>query len=134
MITDDNDGQTPRVARLCDSLFFILPTTEATAAGQHRNDVAGAAVVMPFRAWPLLERQTSVPILVLWNVFLFWVAVATTHSETLLLDTVLETALGICAIVGVTLNTNAYAMWAEPRKSDSSVFEFISTAPFSFIR
>ena len=65
-----------------------------------------------------MERQTSVPLLVLWNVFLFWVAVAATHSQTLLLDTVLETALGICFIVGITLNTNAYAMWAESRKVD----------------
>ena len=98
-----------------------------------RNAAAGA--MHRARAWPLIERQTSVPILVLWNVFLFWVAVASTHSETLLLDTVLETALGICAIVGVTLNTNAYAMWAEPRTPESaSVFEFISAGPFSVIR
>ena len=103
-----NRERAPPAVKLCDSLCFLPPGSQGSDAAAGPSSAA--------RVLPLIERQTSVPLLVLWNVFLFWVQVAVTHSDTLFMDTVLETALGICFIVGITLNTNAYAMWAETRQ------------------
>jgi len=88
----------------------------AGGTGQWRNDYSPPAA----RAQPaarsaalmagltgLILRHSSTPILVLWNVWLWWVWVAVTHFDTLVIPTVLHSAIGICLIVGVTLNTNA---------------------------
>ena len=44
--------------------------------------------------------------------------------------------MGICAIVGVTLNTNAYALWAEGRTpgEETSLATFLSDGPCSALR
>lgn len=88
----------------------------------------------------LVLRHSSVPILVLWNVWLWWVYVAATHAETLAIPTVLHTALGICGIVGVTLNTNAFALWAAAAEAggateaDATLTEFLRQGPWSAVR
>jgi hypothetical protein len=85
----------------------------------------------------LVARHSSPPILVLWNVWLWWVWVAVTHFETLIIPTVLHSAIGICLIVGVTLNTNAYALWSAQQMDEQApprVIEFLREGPFSALR
>ena len=53
-----------------------------------------------------------------------------------MIPSVVCSAMGICTIVGVTLNTNAYAMWAETRGKgdDTSLRAFARDGPFSCAR
>jgi hypothetical protein len=85
----------------------------------------------------LAMRHSSPPILVLWNVWLWWVWVAITHFDTLVIPTVLHSAIGICIIVGVTLNTNAYALWSThwmDERNPPRVRAFLYEGPFSALR
>jgi len=71
------------------------------------------------------------------QVWLFWFFVAIcTHFRTLVIPAVVCSAMGICTIVGATLNTNAYAMWAETRGKgdDTSLRAFARDGPFSCAR
>ena len=82
-------------------------------------------------------RHSSKPILVLWNVWLWWLYVAITHFETLIIPTVLHSAIGICLIVGFTLNTNAFALWAanfEAEGREPRLSTFLREGPFSALR
>lgn len=82
-------------------------------------------------------RHSSPPILVLWNVWLWWVWVAITHFDTLVIPTVLHSAIGICIIVGVTLNTNAYALWSTQwmdERNPPRVRAFLYEGSFSALR
>ena len=49
---------------------------------------------------------------------------------------VVKAALGICAVVGVTLNTSAYQLWVDSRGEceEATLQAFISVAPFATMR
>lgn len=119
-----------------DGLALVTSTSDAKSfcAG---NTLAGTATGAPSTFEALVLRHSSAPMLVLWNVFLFWVSVAVlTHRRTLLIPTVVATAMGICTIVGITLNTNAYAMWLETRAAEqqTGLWAFLHEGPFSALR
>ena len=69
----------------------------------------------------LILRHSSTPILVLWNVWLWWVWGAVTHFDSLVIPTVLHSAIGICLIVGVTLNTNACVVHPAPASLTATI-------------
>lgn len=121
-------------------VFDVLAS--AKSSGDAKGICTGATITAapaeaPSKLEALVLRHSSVPMLVLWNVFLFWVSVAVlTHRKTLLIPTVVATAMGICTIVGITLNTNAYAMWLETRSAgqQAGLRAFIREGPFSALR
>ena len=129
-------------------------------AQQRFSRRSGAASLQLSAFERLVLRHSSLPMLVLWNVraapvchaassaylptstvctqvWLFWFFVAIcTHFRTLVIPSVICSAMGICTIVGATLNTNAYAMWAETRGKgdDTSLRAFARDGPFSCAR
>ena len=116
---------------------LALVASSSASKGLCGCKAPGAAPEPPSRFETLALRHSSVPMLVLWNVFLFWVSVAVvTHRQTLLIPTVVATAMGICTIVGITLNTNAYAMWLGTRapEQESSLKAFLREGPCSALR
>jgi hypothetical protein len=147
----------PGAQSACSKLQDQLPSVTADAhwptdvfdglalvksTGDAKGCCAGSVLASPATEAPssferLVLRHSSVPMLVLWNVFLFWVSVAVlTHRKTLLIPTVVATAMGICTIVGITLNTNAYAMWLETRaaEQETGLRAFLREGPFSALR
>ena len=119
-------------------LFDGLALEKSTGKGCcAASALASSATTEPSTFERLVLRHSSVPMLVLWNVFLFWVSVAVlTHRKTLLIPTVVATAMGICTIVGITLNTNAYAMWLGTRGAEqqTGLRAFLREGPFSALR
>ena len=87
------------------------------------------AVCAAKRGCPLCHAASSAYLMCCgMQVWLFWFFVAIcTHFRTLVIPAVVCSAMGICTIVGATLNTNAYAMWAETRGKgdDTSLREWV---------
>jgi hypothetical protein len=82
-------------------------------------------------------RHTSPPFLALWNVFTWWLYVAITHWGCVCahITTVVEAALGICAIVGLTLNLNGFVSWREASKQHEATFlDYATNGPFNCMR
>jgi hypothetical protein len=144
MSTQAMPSALPLGAALCDHACFpwrwqqqlggpllLVPSSNTCAVFQQQQQPT-----LMSRCNRLVLRHSSVPILVLWNVFMFWAWVAWTHFPTLLIESVWKTALGICVVVGITLNTNAYALWKEsqPPGAATGVGAFVRGGPCSAIR
>ena len=83
-------------------------------------------------------RHTEVPFLLMWNVFIWWLYVAITLWGCVCahIDAVAQASLGICAIVGCTLNLSAYTLWCDGRQGneESGAGAYLRVAPFATMR
>eukprot|EP00658_Telonema_sp_P-2_P048731 TRINITY_DN3705_c0_g1_i1.p1 TRINITY_DN3705_c0_g1~~TRINITY_DN3705_c0_g1_i1.p1 ORF type:complete len:205 (-),score=28.05 TRINITY_DN3705_c0_g1_i1:201-815(-) len=86
----------------------------------------------------LLMRHTDTPMIIMWDVFVWWIYVAVTHWGCVCahIQQVAIAALGICGVVGTTLNVSAYSMWrdVQPLSADTSLWSYLQSAPFATMR